>query len=297
MKYYSHLPYFLAVCRCGSFSKAAKLMNVTQSSVSYQIERLEELLATNLIVRSRGRKIQLTPNGMEFLNSLELADRAIQQVITVVGGNCKKHILQISAPTDLGATLLAPLLHQMQSNQLKYSLDLNDSVVDLVKNNIDLAIRRFPTGQSSHNEFGFCVKNVLVSSESYLQKNREPQTVRELLTHNVVLRNVHASLGWSGLLVTEGLSISDLSYVLTVNNSFGIASAVSTGAGLAILPEYIARHYGLTVLSNVALQKAIPVTYFEIVFIDTFVGRSYAVELKNMLRNNQDSLDISIEWN
>ena len=57
---------FVAVADHGGVTRAAGMLNLTQSAVSMQLKRLEELLGANLLDRS-GRKIALTSNGDQLL--------------------------------------------------------------------------------------------------------------------------------------------------------------------------------------------------------------------------------------
>lgn len=56
------LRYFLAVIDCGSFSKAAKQMNVAQPTLSVGIGKLERLLGARLFQRT-SKRVQLTAAG------------------------------------------------------------------------------------------------------------------------------------------------------------------------------------------------------------------------------------------
>src|ERR1019366_10744759 len=56
------LRYFLAVIDCGSFSKAAKQLNVAQPSLSVGIGKLERLLGAPLFQRS-SKRVHITDAG------------------------------------------------------------------------------------------------------------------------------------------------------------------------------------------------------------------------------------------
>ncbi len=58
---------FVAVADLGGVTKAAGLLNLTQSAVSMQLKRLEESLGLNLLDRSK-RSIALTPSGERLLS-------------------------------------------------------------------------------------------------------------------------------------------------------------------------------------------------------------------------------------
>ncbi len=60
------LHYFMALVKAGSFSRAAEVVGVTQSTLSAAIQSLEAELGVTLIDRS-GRRMQLLPAGEDFL--------------------------------------------------------------------------------------------------------------------------------------------------------------------------------------------------------------------------------------
>lgn len=58
---------FVAIADAGGVTRAAGFLNLTQSAVSMQIKRLEELLGCDVLDRS-ARKVQLTPAGETLLS-------------------------------------------------------------------------------------------------------------------------------------------------------------------------------------------------------------------------------------
>ncbi|MEM7076293.1 MAG: LysR family transcriptional regulator [Pseudomonadota bacterium] len=74
---------FLSVAEQGGVTRAAQVLNLTQSAVSMQIKRLEEMLDIALMDRS-GRRIALTPAGEQLLSYarriVELNDEAVARL-------------------------------------------------------------------------------------------------------------------------------------------------------------------------------------------------------------------------
>lgn len=72
---------FIAVAETGSFTKAAKIMNVSQPSISLHVQNLESELKTSLLLRDT-KKIKMTERGQEFYecakNMLRLKDRMLR---------------------------------------------------------------------------------------------------------------------------------------------------------------------------------------------------------------------------
>ncbi|MCH3915525.1 MAG: LysR family transcriptional regulator [Acidaminococcaceae bacterium] len=64
---------FLAIASCGTISKAAEKLFITQPALSLKIESLEKELGCKLFIRKRGiRSVELTAEGKQFI---QLADR------------------------------------------------------------------------------------------------------------------------------------------------------------------------------------------------------------------------------
>ncbi len=74
---------FVAVADTGGVTRAAGLLNLTQSAVSMQLKRLEEMLGTTLLDRSQ-RQIGLTTSGEQLLSYarriLELNDEVVSRM-------------------------------------------------------------------------------------------------------------------------------------------------------------------------------------------------------------------------
>lgn len=74
---------FMAVADLGGVTKAAGFLNLTQSAVSMQLKRLEELLGVSLLDRT-GRTVALTPEGEQLLGyarrMVSLNDEAVRRL-------------------------------------------------------------------------------------------------------------------------------------------------------------------------------------------------------------------------
>jgi DNA-binding transcriptional LysR family regulator len=112
-----HLQHFIALAQEGSFTRAARKVNIVQSALSNSIKELEEELGSRLVERTT-RKVSITETGMLFLQharatlaSLEGALQAVRSQDGVVRGQLRLGIMQSLDPY----LELAPLLKRFRS--------------------------------------------------------------------------------------------------------------------------------------------------------------------------------------
>lgn len=78
------LRYFLAIAREGNMTRAAKLLHVTQPTLSKQLNKLEDILDSKLFKRT-SRQMILTEAGLRFRDRareiIELTDKALHSMI------------------------------------------------------------------------------------------------------------------------------------------------------------------------------------------------------------------------
>jgi DNA-binding transcriptional LysR family regulator len=134
----------MRVIHSGSFAAAARELQVDPSSVSRNVAALENELGARLFQRST-RRIALTEAGASFarrleplLEELKQAREAAIDTTGVVRGT-----LRISASNTFGLHRIVPLLPAFRCAHpaLDLELMLTDTLVDLVGERIDVAVR------------------------------------------------------------------------------------------------------------------------------------------------------------
>lgn len=110
------IKYYCAVCANGSFSRAATLLNVSQSALSKQVRALEEDLGALLLIRD-GRGVRLTPQGAELYErflGIETQLAEAQAAISATVNTGKS--IAIGATPLLGTEFLARLIDRIQTD-------------------------------------------------------------------------------------------------------------------------------------------------------------------------------------
>ncbi|WP_095084165.1 LysR family transcriptional regulator [Mesorhizobium sophorae] len=178
---------FVRVVEEGSFSSAARALRMTPSAVSKLIARLEARLGARLVSRST-RKLQLTPEGTAFYDSGQriLADMSAAEQEAAAGA-APRGRLRVNSYVPFGVHRLIPLLPRFLERYPEISVDLmlTDSVIDLMAERADVAIRAGPLGESRlvARKLGQSPVAVVAAS-SYLQTHGTPLTPADLDRHN-----------------------------------------------------------------------------------------------------------------
>ncbi|MGB8814287.1 MAG: LysR family transcriptional regulator [Paracoccaceae bacterium] len=91
---------FVAVADAGGVTRAAGLLNLTQSAVSMQIKRLEEALAQNFFSRA-ARKLVLTPEGEQLLGYARRMLALNDEVLSRLTDSGYEGELRLGVPCDI----------------------------------------------------------------------------------------------------------------------------------------------------------------------------------------------------
>ncbi|MFN6979926.1 MAG: LysR family transcriptional regulator, partial [Gemmobacter sp.] len=117
---------FVAVADTGGVTRAAGLMNLTQSAVSMQLKRLEESLGLALIDRA-GRGVALTAAGEQLVGYarrlLSLNDEALGRLT----GRAYEGVVRLGVPTDIVHPFIPRVLRQFAVAFPRVQVNLSSS--------------------------------------------------------------------------------------------------------------------------------------------------------------------------
>ena len=235
---------FVKVVESGSMAAAARRLNCTRAQVSKQIGELERAFGVRLFERST-RKLNLTPSGEIFHQHALRALEAIHSTEVAVRnlGDAPRGVLRVSASITFGRMYIAPLLPQVVAKypELSCELVLTDDLVDLVEDNIDLALRltMAPPEDAVARKLVH-MQRVICGTPAYFAAHGEPRTPHELAHHTCFsLMLPDDSRVWR-LIDRAGEEFRiPASSKFNFNNVDCILDAVLAGHGLAILPTYL----------------------------------------------------------
>ena len=102
---------FVCVVDEGSFTRAAERVHRTQSTVSQQIRKLEELVGHTLLLRDRtGQNVSVTEHGELLIHYARRLLALSSEAVEALASDLDLEILRIGVPEDFDARRLAVIL-------------------------------------------------------------------------------------------------------------------------------------------------------------------------------------------
>ncbi|PMX02493.1 transcriptional regulator [Pseudomonas sp. FW215-R2] len=233
---------FVYVVETGSFSAAARRLNIGQPAVSKTIAQLETRLAVRLLLRST-RGLTPTEAGLAFferakrtLEEADEADNAARGAASGLSGN-----LRISTAVTFGRMHVVPHLGPFldQHPQLNVDLLLDDQNINLVEEGIDIALRLGPLSDSglTVRKIAEC-RRVVLGTPAYFASHGEPACPADLPQHRAVIYNRGGGATWHFNKDGEEQSVT-VNGRLRVSAAEGLREAVLAHQGLGLGSEWM----------------------------------------------------------
>lgn len=236
---------FVEVARQRSFSRAAVSLQVSPSLLSRRIAGLEKRLGLQLIQRTT-RKLELTDSGALYFERCSLLvaearsiDEQMQQRISAPQGH-----LRIAMPVDFGLVLLPSLLEEFSAlyPEISVECDISTQGVDLMAGHFDLAIQFGDLPDSTlvmHPLVSF--QNHIYAAPAYLKRWGTPRHPNDLSAHECIrISGTTKRSTWSLHKDKESIDVL-VQGRLTLNNMSMLNRLVSSGIGIGILADFVAR--------------------------------------------------------
>ncbi|WP_338524574.1 LysR substrate-binding domain-containing protein [Pseudomonas batumici] len=243
MDRFAALSAFIAVVEHGGFASAARRLGLAPSSLTRQLNALEESLGTLLMNRST-RAVTLTEAGVQYyedarriLDELESADRAASEMAGLPSG-----LLRVALPVAFGRLHVAPALPTFlrQFPGIRLDIRLSDTMTNLAEERLDVAIRLgAPASQDLIARKLAPHRRVICASPDYLGEHGAPAHPGELPQHNCLLFDYLSGTSTWTLKCdgkTEKVAVSGN---LKANGSELLREAAISGAGLLLMPTWL----------------------------------------------------------
>ncbi len=232
----SEMAVFVRVVEAGNFSAAARELRLTPSAVSKLIGRLEDRLGARLLNRTT-RSVTLTEEGRAFyqrctpiLAAIDEAERAVAELHGEPRG-----LLKVNASTAFGRYHIEPLIPGFLARypDLRLELTLSESIVNLIEEEVDVAVRigQLPDSSLIARKLG-TARRIVVASPAYLERHGTPQTPDDLKDHNCLRLSKATSLNQWEFKGPKGTRRIEVGGNFEANSGIALHRAAVAGIGL-----------------------------------------------------------------
>jgi DNA-binding transcriptional LysR family regulator len=190
MDRFASIAAFVRVAESGGFTTAARRLDLSTTTVSDQVQALENALGVRLLNRTT-RQVILTEIGREYyercaqiLHELEEANEAAGALQVTPRGQLRVYCQKGVGP------FIAPVVTGFLSQYPEVSVDLRDgdAMIDLVQERFDLAIMPVSPPDSTLVRRTLAKWHpLLCCAPAYLEKHPEPRGPADLVGHNCLL--------------------------------------------------------------------------------------------------------------
>jgi len=236
------LRYFLAVARTGRLTAAARRMGTDHATVSRRISALEGKLGAELFLRSP-RGYSLTDAGERLLIRAETIESSAANIESDIAGEkfAVSGVVRIGAPDGFGSLFLAPRIGELTHRhpQLELQIVAMPRIFSLTKREADIAIglERPDKGRLYSRKLTDYTLHVY-AARRYLETNGPIERKQDFALHPLI--GYIPELIFTPQLDYLGPIGDGLAPRLSSTNLFAQFHATKAGAGLCILPDFMA---------------------------------------------------------
>lgn len=238
---------FAKVVEQGSFSAAAKQLRLGKTTVSRKVQDLERHLGARLLNRTT-RNLSLTEAGAIYFDYCNRIARDLGEAEKAVHHleESPRGWLRVTAPFTLCTEFTSVLIRDFRQlhPQVRIELVLSNERLDLVANQIDVALRVGPLPDSSLVARPLArFRSFVYAGESYLARHGEPRTPSDLASHPILAKAMDQrgqryvwQLRNSASQETVEVEVDP---VAIANDPFALRGMLEDGQGIMLANEFI----------------------------------------------------------
>jgi DNA-binding transcriptional LysR family regulator len=248
---------FLAVLAEGSFSGAARALDIAQPTVGRHIAALERVLAMPLFTRSQTGLLPLESalSLRPYLEAMSSAAAALERAASSQGAGVRG-VVRVTASEVIGVEVLPSIIARLREEnpELQIELVLSNRVQDLLRREADIAVRMTRPAQGlliarriGHVDVG------LYATKQYLQRHGPPATTSDLQRHTLIGFDQPTAFIRAA---SKLISLSREAFSIRADSDLSQLALVRSGAGIGFCQVPIGRRDGLVRL--LAKQYSLP---------------------------------------
>jgi DNA-binding transcriptional LysR family regulator len=234
---------FLAVVEVGSFSAAARRLNISASMITKRVKAVEHEIGQLVFFRST-RKLELTAIGREAVSLAREFLTAYERMVNVTGSGRRELVgsLRVKAPISFTMHFLGEVLDAFLLKHPKVNLDLKlmNRPVNPLTENFDMVITGLPDSFDGVDEVPlYPHRRIVCAAPTYLAQMGEPKHPSDLQNHRCLLTSYIAP---GRVWTFKNTNIGDINVGVDgqfhTNDTEAMHAAAVSGLGIAVLPRY-----------------------------------------------------------
>ena len=236
----SDLEAFVAIVEKASLTSAAQLLGRSLQSVSRSLAAIEQDVGIELVRRTT-RRSNPTEAGLAYYRRLKTALEDIEEAKLQVSHRRfePSGLLRISGPTGFAAMHLVPATAEFLKLHPKIEVEVStyDRYVDLVEDNLDLAVHVGPLADSTAKAKRLAdLRRVFFAAPAYFAKHGRPKHPHDLSKHQCIVRTARVGADIWPFTADGKVKTIKVSGRFRGNGASVINEAATQGLGIAIAP-------------------------------------------------------------
>lgn len=230
---------FVRVVETGGFTAAATALNLPPSSVSRSVARLEEELGVVLLERTT-RKVSLTDAGRAYYDRVRDALSTLDEANALAADAAREPqgLVRLAVPHEFAPALSYVLAMFLRAQpRIRVEVTFTAHAATLVGETVDLgiAVGKLPDSALVARRLG-ANELCLFAAPSYLEARGTPQTLAELVDHDLLMvRGLDARSVWE-LVGPKGTELIEVRPLVAGDHLGFVVDAAIAGLGVALLP-------------------------------------------------------------
>jgi LysR family glycine cleavage system transcriptional activator len=237
---FKYLIAFDAAARLGSFSKASEELSLTQSAISQQLLKLEELLGQSLFFRN-GKGVKLTAAGELLYETVREALSRLSSGLGRIEPYKNSDSVLIACPPDFAQGWLMPRLGQLKAiyPAIEVWIMAEKEVREIDRIDVDLVISRRPIHTADVECMGFLEDCSIAICGVQISQRISHMPYPKLLEKAPVLL-LESEPAWGGRLSSAEFKGLQLVRGATLEDSRMLLEAVIQGLGIGFISNVLA---------------------------------------------------------
>ncbi|KIL37598.1 LysR family transcriptional regulator [Cohnella kolymensis] len=241
------LQYVVELARCGSFTRAAEELHITQPTLSKMIKKLEEELGVQLFTRA-GKRVELTDAGNVLVEQSQNILDSFRSLTSELDDltNFNKGSIRIGLPPMVGANFFPKIMSRFREKYPGLVIDLVEAgskkvEAEVAGGHLDMGVVLLPIDADVFDSFTIVKEKLrLIVHPSHPFAAREEVALSELSRDSFILFRQEFAL--HDKIITECRRAGFDPLILYESSQWDfIVEMVAADLGVALLPEVICK--------------------------------------------------------